>query len=110
MQMHNPRSKDPRPLLPGQRFPGLGLGRKVGQVMEDMALDSKVTDGLLNFPFYWHLAVACMSLIAQTSLLSIQNYNVCPDMRISRGKQILLEAGVTLIPLSKHTWRGSPSK
>lgn len=27
MQMHDPTSKDPRPLLPGQRYPGLGLGR-----------------------------------------------------------------------------------
>lgn len=27
MQMHDPLSRDTRPLLPGQRFPGLGLGR-----------------------------------------------------------------------------------
>lgn len=59
MQMHDPTSKDTRPLLPGQRFPGLGLGRKVAQVMESMASESKVTDGLLNFPFHWHNAAAC---------------------------------------------------
>ncbi|KAI5481034.1 nucleolar protein 14 [Pseudohyphozyma bogoriensis] len=59
MQMHDPLAKtSSRPLLPGQRFPGLGLGRQVGDVMESMALNSKVTDALLNFPFHYHIATA----------------------------------------------------
>ncbi|ORY55541.1 hypothetical protein BCR35DRAFT_271843, partial [Leucosporidium creatinivorum] len=43
MQMHDPLSKDTRPLLPGQRFPGLGMGR---------------ANALLNFPFHFHNAAA----------------------------------------------------
>ncbi|KAK4046096.1 hypothetical protein OIV83_006349 [Microbotryomycetes sp. JL201] len=61
MQSHDPRSKDARPLLPGQRFPGLGLARVIGETMERMSVESSVTDGLLNFPFYFHLAVAYSS-------------------------------------------------
>ncbi|KAM0792022.1 hypothetical protein ACM66B_006251 [Microbotryomycetes sp. NB124-2] len=58
MQSHDPKSNDTRPLLPGQRFPGLGLARVIGDTMERMSVESSKTDGLLNFPFYWHLAVA----------------------------------------------------
>lgn len=80
--MHDPFAPITRPLLPGQRFPGLGLGRvrfvfcpdeplltsaarylqQVATVMEGMAEHSKVTDALLNFPFHYHNAVSCRSL------------------------------------------------
>ncbi|SCV72806.1 BQ2448_4343 [Microbotryum intermedium] len=56
LQMHNPLSDDQRPLLPGQRHPGLGLGRKVAETMEQMGKDSRVTDALVNFPMFWHLS------------------------------------------------------
>ncbi|KAL8281136.1 hypothetical protein RQP46_006494 [Phenoliferia psychrophenolica] len=62
MQMHDPFATTTRPLLPGQRFPGLGLGRQIGKIMEGMAEHSKVTDALLNFPFHYHNAVAYEAL------------------------------------------------
>lgn len=100
--MHNPRSKDTRPLLPGQRFPGLGLGRKVGEVMEQMALDSDVTDGLLNFPFYWHLAVACAWVCHRAG--------VSTRLTLSPALQTRLEGGVISTLSSKRMWPGSRSK
>ena len=56
--MHDPLATTTRPLLPGQRFPGLGLGRQVASVMEQMAEKSHVTDGLLNFPFHFYQSIA----------------------------------------------------
>jgi hypothetical protein len=60
-QMHDPTAETTRPLLPGQRFPGLGLGREVASLMESMATESHVTDALLNFPFHYHNSTVCTS-------------------------------------------------
>ncbi|KAM0753019.1 hypothetical protein T439DRAFT_323632 [Meredithblackwellia eburnea MCA 4105] len=62
MQMHDPFAPVTRDLLPGQRFPGLGLGRQIASLMEAMATTSRVTDALVNFPFHFHNAVAYESL------------------------------------------------
>ncbi len=44
-----------RPRLPGQRFPGLRIGRKVLDIFHNMALRLKC-DGLLNIPEHYHNA------------------------------------------------------
>jgi hypothetical protein len=45
-----------RPRLPGQRFPGLGIGREILELLYQMGvrLDK---DGIINFPYYYHNAV-----------------------------------------------------
>jgi hypothetical protein len=45
-----------RPRLPGQRYPGLGLGRRLYARLRDWAA-AWGKDGLLNFPEYLHNAV-----------------------------------------------------
>lgn len=50
-----------RPRLPGQRYPGLGLGKRLYERMRTWARDWG-KDGLLNFPEYYHNAVFYSSL------------------------------------------------
>jgi hypothetical protein len=45
-----------RPRLPGQEHPGLGMGKKVGVMLGNVAAEMK-KDGVLNFPEYYHNAL-----------------------------------------------------
>jgi hypothetical protein len=45
-----------RPRLPDQRYPGLGIGRTVGDLLEELAREHQC-DGLLSFPQHYHNAV-----------------------------------------------------
>jgi len=58
MLMQHPRAyfRPERPPLPGQRYPGLGLGRRALALLEIMAMRVGA-DGLLTFPEYMHNAV-----------------------------------------------------
>ncbi len=55
--MQNPREKfsEARPKLPGQRFPGLGVGREVLDLLIGMAKNLE-KDGLMDFPEFFHNA------------------------------------------------------
>ncbi|GAA95708.1 uncharacterized protein L969DRAFT_92834 [Mixia osmundae IAM 14324] len=43
--------------LPGQRFPGLGLGHELGSLFEQVAVAGRTTDGLICLPFAFHNAL-----------------------------------------------------
>jgi hypothetical protein len=45
-----------RPQLPGQKYPGLRMGRKVLEIFVNMCVRLK-TDGLLNIPEHYHNAL-----------------------------------------------------
>jgi len=57
LTLQNPLAKftAQRPQLPGQKFPGLGIGRKVLEIFINMCIRLK-TDGLLNVPEHYHNA------------------------------------------------------
>lgn len=57
MCLQNPRKdfSPGRPRLPGQKYPGLGVARKVLDLLVDLAR-SLHKDGILNFPEYYHNA------------------------------------------------------
>lgn len=56
--LQNPLKKftDEKPQLPGQDFPGLGVGRRIVEVIKGVAEDLNM-DGILNYPQYYHNAV-----------------------------------------------------
>ena len=56
--LQNPRQPftPDRPALPGQRHPGLGLGRTVMSMFENMA-ETLNLDGIINIPEYMHNAI-----------------------------------------------------
>jgi hypothetical protein len=58
IMMQNPRAHftSERPQLPGQEFPGLGLGRKCHEFLVQLASELR-RDGLINFPQFFHNAV-----------------------------------------------------
>jgi len=45
-----------KPRLPGQDYPGLGIGRKTVELIQMVAMDLE-KDGILNYPQYYHNAV-----------------------------------------------------
>ncbi len=57
LSMQNPRATFTRekPKLPGQRYPGLGVGEKVIEMLYTMAINLE-KDGILNFPEFFHNA------------------------------------------------------
>lgn len=57
LTLQDPTSKftPRRPQLPGQKYPGLRIGRKVLEIFINMCLRLK-TDGLLNIPEHYHNA------------------------------------------------------
>jgi len=56
--LQNPRASfTPRhPQLPGQQYPGLGMGEKVLEILRNMCLRLRA-DGLLNIPEHYHNAI-----------------------------------------------------
>lgn len=56
--LQNPLKKftSDKPQLPGQDYPGLGVGRMTVELIKRVALDLK-KDGVLNYPQYYHNAV-----------------------------------------------------
>jgi hypothetical protein len=61
LTLQNPLSSfaEDRTPLPGQKYPGLGLGKKVADLFISLARVTR-TDGLLAFPAYFHNALLFM--------------------------------------------------
>ena len=92
LTLQNPRaqfSESKRP-LPGQKHPGLGLGRKFFDVFEYLARLNK-DDGILAFPAYFHNAVKFLR----------DFYFLNPD---KRGEVQAIREEFSDIPFTKLAW------
>lgn len=92
LMLQNPRAQftPERPRLPGQRFPGLGLAKRVLRLLVHLAQQQHLA-GILNFPEYFHNAY-----------LYLQHFHFCDPRR--EGMVQALHRDLSPLTLAEISW------